>query len=110
MGAFLQPGVGGLVEYIEYTTLFYIIVSNLQPLLNFRCGFSFWGIKLRRFVLFFILFIPYGAWADLASTTYVETRTTTKVDVSETANQTMAGTYTVSGTFVVPTPALPSAE
>lgn len=23
--------VGGLVEYIEYTALFYIIVSNLQP-------------------------------------------------------------------------------
>ena len=60
---------------------------------------------LRRIVLFFILLIPCGVWADLASTTYVETRTTTKVDVSESANQTMAGTYTVSGTLVVPTPA-----
>ncbi|MFQ6703120.1 MAG: hypothetical protein ACLRFO_02875 [Alphaproteobacteria bacterium] len=65
---------------------------------------------MRWIILFLILLIPCGAWADLASTTYVETRTTTKVDVSSTANQTMAGTYTVSGTLVVPTPALPSAE
>ena len=32
-----------------------------------------------------------------------------KVDTSTTANQTMAGSYTVSGTFNVPTPTLPTA-
>ena len=34
----------------------------------------------------------------------------TRVDTSATANQTMAGSYTVSGTFNVPTPTLPTAE
>ena len=34
----------------------------------------------------------------------------TRVDTAQTANQTMAGTYTVSGTFNVPTPTLPTAE
>ncbi|MFQ6703118.1 MAG: hypothetical protein ACLRFO_02865 [Alphaproteobacteria bacterium] len=62
---------------------------------------------MRRIVLFLILLIPCGAWADLASTTYVETRTTTKVDVSSTANQTMAGTYDVTGVMTVETPPLP---
>ncbi|MFQ6702688.1 MAG: hypothetical protein ACLRFO_00590 [Alphaproteobacteria bacterium] len=65
---------------------------------------------MRRIVLFLILLIPYGAWADLASTTYVKNATSTHVDTAQSANQTMAGTYTVSGTLVVPTPALPSAE
>ena len=32
--------VGGLVEYIEYTTLFYVIVSNLQPLNLYFAVFS----------------------------------------------------------------------
>ena len=32
-----------------------------------------------------------------------------KVDTGSSANQTMAGTYTVSGTFNVPTPTLPTA-
>lgn len=64
-----------------------------------------------RFLVFLICVVMVGnAFANLASTTYVDTRTTTKVDVSESANQTMAGTYTVSGTLIVPTPPLPSAE
>lgn len=58
----------------------------------------------------FMLGAPAAVWAEIASTTYVETHTTTKVDISENANQTMAGTYAVSGTFVVPTPALPTVE
>ncbi|MBQ8686299.1 MAG: hypothetical protein IJ517_00885 [Alphaproteobacteria bacterium] len=51
-------------------------------------------------------FMPGVALADIASTTYVDN---TKVDVSASANQTMAGTYTVSGTLVVSTPPLPTA-
>ena len=42
--------------------------------------------------------------------TYVEHKTESTVDTSATANQTMAGTYTVSGTLIVPTPPLPSAQ
>lgn len=60
--------------------------------------------------IIFILCVPAGVRADIASTTYVDTATVTKVDVSSNANQTMAGNYTVSGTMVVPTPPLPSAE
>ncbi len=33
-----------------------------------------------------------------------------RVDVRETADQTMAGTYTVTGSLIVPTQPLPSAE
>ncbi|MBO5946534.1 MAG: hypothetical protein J6Q44_00110 [Alphaproteobacteria bacterium] len=65
--------------------------------------------------LFFLLLMvtPGGAVADIASITYVDN---TKVDVSASANQTMAGTYTVSGSFTVtgafkvPTPPLPNPE
>jgi hypothetical protein len=61
-----------------------------------------------RNLLFFVLVItlPMAVWADIASTTYVDKN---KVDVSASANQTMAGTYTVSGTLIVPTPPLPQA-
>lgn len=58
-------------------------------------------------IIFCTLFVPVVALADIASTTYVDN---TKVDVSASANQTMAGNYTVSGTFVVPTPPLPATE
>ena len=34
----------------------------------------------------------------------------TRVDTAQTANQTMAGTYTVTGTLNAPTPTLPTAE
>lgn len=62
-----------------------------------------------KFVLGILLmcFVPGVAPADIASTTYVDN---TKVDISATANQTMAGNYTVSGTLVVPTPPLPATQ
>ena len=62
---------------------------------------------LRRIFLCLIFTVPYVACADIASTQYVDN---TKVDVSSNANQTMAGSYTVSGTLIVPTPPLPSAK
>lgn len=68
-------------------------------------------------LLFFILSLvclPHVGMAMVASTeyvaTYVEHKTESAVDTSATANQTMAGTYTVSGTLIVPTPPLPSAQ
>ena len=71
-----------------------------------------------RFLIFILLFIPFMASANIPSTAYVQQQVanqiadsvSTKVDTSATANQTMAGTYTVSGTFNVPTPTLPTAE
>ena len=48
-----------------------------------------------------------GAYASIASSQYVDTAVSTRVDTSEKANQTMAGSYTVSGEFNVPTPPLP---
>lgn len=64
-----------------------------------------------RVVLFLLwmLVLPGATLADIASTTYVDNTANSKVDTSATANQTMAGNYTVSGTFIVPTPPLPSA-
>ena len=53
------------------------------------------------------------AQVSVASVDYVsqtvETSVATKVDTSASANQTMAGSYTVSGSFKVPTPPLPPA-
>ena len=48
-----------------------------------------------------------AAHASIASMSYVEDAVAPKVDTAATANQTMAGSYTVSGTMAVPTPALP---
>lgn len=59
------------------------------------------------FALFICCFMP-AAWADLAGTQYVEESIATKVDTSASANQTMAGTYTVTGSFDVPTQPLPT--
>lgn len=61
-----------------------------------------------RFMLFFVLLVtlPGAVCADIASASYVNS---TNVDVSASANQAMAGTYTVSGTLIVPTQPLPSA-
>ena len=58
------------------------------------------------------------AMANIPSTAYVQqqvanqiaTAVSSKVDTSATANQTMAGTYTVTGTLNAPTPTLPTAE
>ena len=56
---------------------------------------------------FFALMVPLSAIADIASVQYVENQTETKVDTSEKSNQQMAGTYTVTGVLIVPTPDLP---
>lgn len=58
------------------------------------------------------------ALANIPSTAYVQQQVanqiadsvSTKVDTSSTANQTMAGTYTVTGAMYAPTPTLPTAE
>ena len=49
-------------------------------------------------------------FAEIPSTAYVNGAISTRVDTSESANQTMAGTYNVSGTMTVPTPPLPVVE
>lgn len=61
-------------------------------------------------LVFVVLFMAMPGYTDIASTSYVSNSTATKVDTSANVNQTMAGSYTVSGTLVVPTPPLPSAE
>ncbi len=65
---------------------------------------------MRRMIFLFCMFLSLSARADIASTGYVANANATKVDTSASAQQTMAGSYTVSGTLVVPTPPLPSAE
>ena len=64
----------------------------------------------RMFVLMVVLMMPFASLANVASAQYVQESVATKVDTSANANQTMAGTYTVSGTLMVPTPPLPSAD
>ena len=68
-----------------------------------------------RMLLFaiFICVMPNMAFGvSLASkeyvTEYVANKSEMMVSTSQTANQTMAGSYTVSGTLIVPTPPLPS--
>ncbi|MBQ8294449.1 MAG: hypothetical protein IJX89_03625 [Alphaproteobacteria bacterium] len=64
-------------------------------------------------VFLFVLFTVMGAHAEsvsIAGTSYVDTAVSSKVDTAATASQEMAGSYTVSGTLVVPTPPLPTAE
>lgn len=58
--------------------------------------------------MYVLMLFVMPAYADLASTSYVDTHIEDKVGTSSTVNQTMAGTYTVSGTFNVPTPPLPA--
>ena len=70
------------------------------------------------FVFFVSLFFsvaplgPPGATASngIASAAYVQESVSKKVDTSASANQTMQGNYTVSGTLTVPTPPLPPKE
>lgn len=66
-------------------------------------------LKKTIFCLLISVFVPVLAFADAAvvSKSYVDT---TKVDVSANTNQTMAGKYTVTGEFHVPTPELPTAQ
>ena len=66
----------------------------------------------RMLVLVVVLMMPCASLAAtaVASAQYVQNSVATKVDTSANANQTMAGSYTVSGSFRVPTPPLPSPE
>lgn len=54
-----------------------------------------------------IFFVDQVCYAELPSVSYVQDAVETKVDTSATANQTMAGTYNVTGVMTVPTPPLP---
>lgn len=68
---------------------------------------------MRRRIIFICLYFVLQSntcLAAVASTNYVEGAIQTRVALSETANQTMAGTYNVSGTLTVPTPPLPAVE
>lgn len=62
---------------------------------------------MKRLVVFLVLVLPMSAIAGIASVQYVENQISTKVDTSENSNQQMAGTYTVTGVLIVPTPELP---
>ena len=54
--------------------------------------------------------IPSSAFMREEVATQIATAVSTKVDTAASANQTMAGTYTVTGTFNVSTPTIPTAE
>lgn len=99
-----------------------LIVVNLLATVYEIGGFVFVGeIKVRRALLFlslYLLAVPTMAMCDdasvvkpqvvqLTSRDYVDQSVAPKVDTSEKAIQTMAGTYNVSGRLDVPTPALP---
>ena len=57
----------------------------------------------KKLLITFLICAPMSAVANIPSTEYVQqqiaTAVSSKVDTSATANQTMAGTYTVSGTL-----------
>lgn len=55
----------------------------------------------------FISLLSGASYADLASTNYVDESVVTRVDMTAGSSNTMAGTYTVTGTFDVPTQPLP---
>ena len=72
----------------------------------------------KKLLTLTLICAPMSAVANIPSTEYVQqqiasqiaTAVSSKVDTSATANQTMAGTYTVTGTLNAPTPTLPAAE
>ena len=68
----------------------------------------------KKLLITFLICAPMSAVANIPSTEYVQqqiaTAVSSKVDTSASANQTMAGTYTVTGTLNAPTPTLPTAE
>ena len=72
----------------------------------------------KKLLTTFLICAPMSAVANIPSTEYVQqqiasqiaTAVSSKVDTSASANQTMAGTYTVTGTLNAPTPTLPAAE
>lgn len=63
-----------------------------------------------KIILLLYAFIPTTTLAAIASTNYVKGAIETRVGLSASTNQTLAGTYNVSGTMTVPTPPLPSVE
>ncbi|MBR3782836.1 MAG: hypothetical protein IKL14_05665 [Alphaproteobacteria bacterium] len=72
----------------------------------------------KKLLTAFLICAPISAVANIPSTEYVQqqiasqiaTAVSSKVDTSASANQTMAGTYTITGTVYAPTPTLPTAE
>ena len=54
--------------------------------------------------------IPSSAYMREQVASQIATAISSKVDTSASANQTMAGTYTVTGTMYTTTPTLPTAE
>ena len=72
----------------------------------------------KKLLITFLICTPMSAMANIPSTEYVQqqiasqiaTAVSSMVDTSASANQTMAGTYTVTGTLNAPTPTLPAAE
>ena len=54
--------------------------------------------------------IPSSAYMREQVASQIATAVSSKVDTSATANQTMAGTYNVTGTMYTTTPTLPTAE
>ena len=68
--------------------------------------------KMKHVVLavFVVIFLSGAVFADIASVSYVQSNTKDKVSAAPEASQTMAGSYTVSGVLIVPTPPLPSAQ
>ncbi|MBR3782171.1 MAG: hypothetical protein IKL14_02165 [Alphaproteobacteria bacterium] len=72
----------------------------------------------KKLLTIFLICAPMSAVANIPSTEYVQqqiasqiaTAVSSKVDTSASANQTMAGTYTITGTVYAPTPTLPTAE
>ena len=76
----------------------------------FLGGFLFNDIggAVQRLLLFLLIACwGGGAYASIASSQYVDTAVSTRVDTSAYASQTMAGSYTVSGELIVPTQPLP---
>ena len=61
-------------------------------------------------VIFLAVFFVLPVWAAIPSTNYVNEAIETRVGVSADTKQTMAGEYTVTGSFNVPTPPLPPAD
>ena len=54
--------------------------------------------------------IPSSAYMREQVASQITTAVSSKVDTSASANQTMAGTYNVTGTMYATTPTLPTAE
>ena len=65
---------------------------------------------MRGIMLSLLLLLPTTTLGGVASTNYVNGAIETRVGISESTNQTLAGTYNVSGTMTVPTPPLPALE